>query len=219
MITTLALARHLRRIFVNPASIPPAMKSLRLIVGLICSSLSFIAICAQPAAPPAASIPDQNQAAPATSPLTEALKFRSDLVASVVSGAEDSDAAIARLRTQASPSGLKLDADADFALGASDIGRRLISASKPSEAERFFQEAEKSLTTVIDRTPDKSAAEKAGYFAERANLRVHYLNKAALAKSDIDSALQLQPDSAYLRQLRVVMANGRSEVFKDTPKN
>ena len=189
------------------------------IAWLICSSLGCFSAYAQatPAAAPPAAGPAQT--APDLKPVTDALKFRTDMAASVGSGAEASDAAVIRLKAQTAPSGLQIDPDADFAIAAVDIGQRLIAAGKPAGAAAFFQEAEKSLTLMIQKTPDKSALEKAQYFSMRANIRAQFLNEPAAAKTDIDAAISLQPNNAYFTQLRAVLASSRAEFFKDPPTN
>ena len=100
-----------------------------------------------------------------------------------------------------------------------DVGHRLAAANKPAEAESFFRETEKSLTTMIQKTPDNAARDKAQYLSARANIRARYLSEAVAAKTDIDEAIRLRPDDAYLKQLRVVLASERAEFFKATPRS
>jgi hypothetical protein len=151
--------------------------------------------------------------------MTAALQLRRDMAIRVATGTENPAAALTRLRTQASPSGLGIDSDADFAFAAMDVGHRLAAANKPAEAESFFRETEKSLTTMIQKTPDNAARDKAQYLSARANIRARYLSEAVAAKTDIDEAIRLRPDDAYLKQLRVVLASERAEFFKATPRS
>ena len=103
------------------------------------------------------------QTAPDAKTLTDASKLRGDMADAVGSGAEKTEAALVRLKKEKSPTGLKIDADADFAFAAIDIGRRLLATGKPAEAEKFFAEAEKSLDFVVKKTPDSAARDKAQY--------------------------------------------------------
>jgi len=164
---------------------------------LLCFSFGHFPVYAQSA--PAAAAP--TQAAPDLKPMTDALNFRSDMAASVGSGAEATNAAVIRLKAQAASSGLQIDSDADFAFAAIDVGRRLIALRKPAEAEAFFQAAETSLTLVIGRTSDSAATDKAQYLQKRAAIRANYLGKLSEARADLDTALQLTPDDQRLKQM------------------
>ena len=159
------------------------------------------------------------QPAPDAKFLTDALELRADMAEAVKQKAETPEAALARLKAHASPSGLKLDRDADFAFAAIDVGQRLIAASKPDEAESFFLEAEKSLEAVIKMTPDTAARDKAMLLQNLAFIHGHYLDKASQAKTDIDQAIALQPGDTYLQKMRDSLAKGKAEDFKDKPKN
>lgn len=96
---------------------------------------------------PAQTAPDTTDAAVAANAKAQgdALKLRADTVDAITGGGEKSEAVLVRLKAHASPSGLKLDADADFAYAAIDLGQRLLAAGRPEEAEIFFKQGEKSL--------------------------------------------------------------------------
>lgn len=145
------------------------------------------------------------QTTPDAKSLTDAVKLRGDMADAVRNGSEKPEIALARLKKEQSPTGLKLDADADFAYAAIDIGRRLIATGKPAEAEKFFAEAEKSLDAVVKKTPDTSARDKAQYLQTRATIRANYLNKLAEGKADLDAAIALAPDDKRLQQLRKLL--------------
>ena len=85
-----------------------------------------------------------------TATMTAALSLREDVAKAVREKRDPVAGALARLKAAASPSGLKLDRDTDFALAAVDVGQRLLAAGDPESAEPFFREAEKSLDAVID---------------------------------------------------------------------
>jgi hypothetical protein len=176
---------------------------------LICFSLSGLAASGQN---PAATAPVATQAksvGPDSKSLGESLKFRADLAAGVAAGTEDAEAALERLQAQASPTGLKINADADLAYAATDVGHRLIALGKPTPAEVFFRAAELSFTTVISRTADTAAREKVQYLQTRAVLRTNYLAKLAEGRADLDEALRLAPDDKHLLQLRrLIPADG-----------
>lgn len=110
--------------------------------------------------------------------------------------------ALQRLRQEKSPSALKIDADADFALAALDVGRRLLAVNRPEQAEPFFKEAEKSLERVLRRTPSTAENELVQYLRTRAFIRAEYLGKPAEARADLDAALRLRPDDEHLRRTR-----------------
>jgi hypothetical protein len=136
-----------------------------------------------------------------SSAMADALQRRTDLVNYVLSGQHPAEDALQQLHAIPSPTGMQLDADADFAFAAIDVGRRLIALHKPVEAEAFFQAAEISLDAVIDRTPDTSLKDKVQYLEARANIRAEFLNKLTDARSDFDAALKLSPDDKRLQQL------------------
>jgi tetratricopeptide (TPR) repeat protein len=150
--------------------------------------------------------------------LTDAVKLRSDMADNVVKGLETSDAAIGRLRTLDSPSGLKIGGDFDFALAAIDVGLRLIPAGKPVAAGQFFQEAESSLIAALKNTPDAQTRDRAELLKHLAFIRGFYLGNAAQARVDIEQAIALQPDNKHLQEVRNNLARGNAEIFKDQPK-
>lgn len=136
------------------------------------------------------------------SDLSAAMKLREELVRDVTEKKETPEASLAKLKTQRLFSGLKVDQDADFALAAIDVGQRLLATGRPEAAEKFFLEAEKSLTVVIRITPDRSAAEKSLLLQQRAMIRSNFLNQKAKAKEDLDAAVALQPEDKLLGRRR-----------------
>lgn len=139
-----------------------------------------------------------------------ALALREDTVKAVREKRDTVGGALARLKVQASPSGLRLDRDADFAFAAIDVGQRLVADGDPESAEKFFREAEKSLVAVIRKTPDSAARDKAAFLHKRALVRSQFLGKAKEAKADLDAALALRPDDKHLRRQkeRLVIEHG-----------
>ena len=128
-----------------------------------------------------------------------ALKLREESTLAVKEKKETPEASLEKLKAHGSPSGLKIDREADFALAALDVGQRLIAAGEPEAAEKFFRAAEKSLDHVIRKSPESAAREKAGFLRKRAYIRGHFLNRAAEAKTDLEAALSLQPEDANLK--------------------
>jgi hypothetical protein len=72
-----------------------------------------------------------------TATMTAALSLREDVAKAVREKRDPVAGALARLKAAASPSGLKLDRDTDFALAAVDVGQRLLAAGDPESAEPF----------------------------------------------------------------------------------
>lgn len=133
---------------------------------------------------------------------SDAVQHRTDVVNYVLDAKHTSVDALQQLHAVASPTGMKLDADADFAFGAIDIGRRLLLLKKPTEAQAFFQAADTALTLVIGRTSDSSVSDKVQYLKVRADIRATFLNRLSDARADFDAALKLSPSDQHLQQLR-----------------
>ena len=150
--------------------------------------------------------------------ISDALKLRGDMAAGVAAGTETPADAVIRLQAQTSPTGLKLDADADFAYAAVDIGQRLIASGKPAKAEAFFQAAEISLNSVIARTADTAVHEKVQYLQARATIRANYLKKQTDGRADLDAALQLVPGDKHLQQLRRLIPADPASTFQNHPE-
>lgn len=146
--------------------------------------------------------------------LLVALQFRVELAAGIVSGQENAAAALTRLHAAPAPSGLAVQADADFGFAAIDIGERLAAAAKFAEATLFFRDAEISLDRAVAATPDLRAGEKALYLRKLALIRGRYLQAAAQAKADLDRALALQPEDKALQHAREMLARTNAEYFK-----
>ena len=147
--------------------------------------------------------------------VADAMTLRQAMTDNILQGSEKPAAAIDRLKAYGSPSGLKIDPDADFAFAAIDVGHRLIAAGKPTEAELFFQAAEKSLVAVLSRTPDTQPQAKAQYLENLSVIRGHYLNEVGQARLDIEQAIALQPDDNHLQTVRQNLAREHAEFFKN----
>jgi hypothetical protein len=180
----------------------------RLVGAVLLSLGAFVSLQAQ----------STTQPTPDGKTMTDALKLRGDMGDAVAKGSEKPDAAITRLRAQASPTGLKIDHDADFAFAAIDVGQRLLAADKPAEAGQFFREAEISLTAVLGRTPDTKVQDKTQFLAQRAFIRAKFLSEPVLAKADLDAAQLLKPDDSYLQTLRSELTKDKAAFFTTTPK-
>jgi hypothetical protein len=74
-----------------------------------------------------------------TATMTAALSLREDVTKAVREKRDPVAGALARLKAAASPSGLKLDRDTDFALAAMEVGQRLLAAGDPESAEPFVR--------------------------------------------------------------------------------
>lgn len=145
--------------------------------------------------------------------MTDAYTMRGELADFVTKGTLKAEDAISRLKSQSAITGLPVDRDTDFALGASDVGRRLV-ARKPELAVKFFAAAEQSLDAIVQRTSDASAKTKAQLLCQLALLRCNYLGNATQARKDIDQAIALQPEDRYLQQARGMMASSHAEQFR-----
>jgi len=188
------------------------MKTLARMCALMCAVSLGVSLAAQVAA----NAPTNTDQSAALQLMTDALKLRTDLAATVVAGAEPVETSIGRLRSGFSPSGLKIDPDADFAFAAIDVGHRLIAARKPAEAEQFFAEAETAMVSMIQKTPDSAAAEKAMYLQELARIRIRFLNKVVDGKADLAAALKLQPNDKNLQRFRNDLLKDKAEILQGT---
>ncbi len=148
----------------------------------------------------------------------EAVALRADLTARVAAGEMRPTVAFEQVRAAHAPSGLKLEAKADFALAALDIGQRLIVVGKPAEAEEFFRAAEQTLNQILEQTPDTRAREKAMYLQHRALLRGNYLNKVEEARSDLKQAIYLVPEDKHLKIAAAALERVRPEHINDRIK-
>jgi hypothetical protein len=135
-----------------------------------------------------------------------AVQLRSTLAKSVGSGEKSPKEAIAQLHTNVASSGVPVEADADFALAAIDIGQRLIAANKAAAAEPFFQAAEAALAPLAARTANSDAKTRAMLLRKLSLIRGRYLNKVTEAKADIEQAIALQPEDKRLQQARDELA-------------
>lgn len=161
-----------------------------------------------------------DQSAVDSTALVVGLKLRENAAAMLATGTEKPEATIARLKAHASPSGLKIDHDADFALAALEVGQRLIPKGKYAEAEKLFQEAEKSFVLVVAKTPDSAARDKAMLLQKLALIRGQYLNNPVQAKADIEAAIKLQPDEKYFQTIRDQLASSQGRIVSlNIPKN
>lgn len=142
-----------------------------------------------------------------------ALKLREDAASAVRAKKELPEAALAKLRAHPSPSGLKIDRDADFALAAIDVGQRLISEGDPKAAEAFFREAVKALDSAIKKTSDTETATKAMFLRKRAWVNSNFLGRAKDALRDLESAMVLQPDDPQVQKARERLAKEHGPDF------
>lgn len=150
--------------------------------------------------------------------MADAATLRAGSADAIVRGSAKPAETIAKLKGTPNASGLKIDSDADFAFAALDVGQRLIAAGKPTEAEAFFREAEKSLEKMVKKTPDTAESEKVQYLSKLALIRANYLNNATQAKADLDAAKILRPDDKYLASLRDSLGSEHGDVFTEKPK-
>jgi hypothetical protein len=144
-----------------------------------------------------------------------AIAQRKAMTENILKGSEGPAAAVDRLKGLSSPTGLKIDRDADFAFAAMDLGQRLIAAGKADAAVLFFQAAETSLVLLVTRTPDTQPQAKAQYLENLAFIRGNYLNEAAQARLDIEQAIALRPDDTHLQEARRNLARDHAEFFKN----
>jgi hypothetical protein len=150
--------------------------------------------------------------------MADAVSLRADIAGRIANGSANPVASVAKLLTTARASGLKIEADADFAFAAVDIGERLIASGKNLGAELFFREAEKALDRLVKKTPDTAPAEKAQYLSALARIRINFLNNPVQAKADLDAALKLRPADKFLGDLRSSLGSEHGDVFKDQPR-
>lgn len=150
----------------------------------------------------------------------DALKLREEMATAIIKGQERGDSALARLQGGSNRSGMALsDDDGDLAYATLDMGLRLIGARRPEEAERFLIVAERSLTKLVQKTPDSDATAKARHLATLAFIRSRFLNRDADAKAALDAADRLRPDDPLLNQMRDRLGSGKGKYFqKTTPR-
>lgn len=159
------------------------------------------------------------QTAPDAASFEAAQKLRADAATAVKEKKDTPERAVSFLKAQASPSGLKIDRDADFAFAAIDVGQRLIALGDPESAEKFFREAEKALSAAVKKTPDSAARDKAAFLQKLALVRGRFLNKAKEAKADLDTAIALQPGDRHLEeQLDLLISQHGPAVVEIPPK-
>ncbi len=139
----------------------------------------------------------------------DALAFRREIVSSILLDAETAQTAVARLTQTPMASGLRLAADADFALAAIDLGQRLLSVGRSKDAEVFFAAAEQALDRLVNTTKEDDAKTRAFYLGKRARIRAQFLGKLALAEADLEEAIRLQPDDARLKAARDTLLGDR----------
>lgn len=146
-----------------------------------------------------------------------AIKTREESASEVREKKTTPEASMAKLKAHKSASGMKVDRDTDFALAAIDVGLRLVSTDEAEAAEKFFREAEKSLSKAIKSTPDSLAAEKSQLLQHRAMLRSNFLNDRTGAKEDLDAAVVLRPEDKSLLRRRDQLA-GELQLLGRTTK-
>lgn len=141
----------------------------------------------------------------------EAAELRNDLAEMAARDGRLNQEVFLRLKASRNPSGLAIGREADFALAALDVGRRLAARGKKQTAELFFVEAEKFLTDAIATADAEKAPELVMLLQKRALIRARYLNLRVAAKADAERALKLQPESAYLKAFSLSLDNGHDE--------
>jgi hypothetical protein len=151
-------------------------------------------------------------------PMVAALRLRITLANEIFSETTKPEEGLAKLRADLSPSGLRIDSDADFSYAAIDVGQRLLALGKGKEAGLFFQAAEKSLDSAVKKTPNAQAKDKAQYLQKLALIRGSFLNNPDQARIDIEQAIALQPDDKFLKQARSNLARTNATAFQDKPK-
>jgi len=147
--------------------------------------------------------------------LLDAGKLRDDAASSISTGRETPDAVIKRLQTLDSPTGMKIDHDADLAFAVIGVGQRLIVSGKTVEAEKLFLEAEKRLVLAVKKTPDKAAQTKAQFLSRLSFIRAQYLGELVQAQTDLDQAMLLQPNDKNLQQMKAMLLSEHAEQFKN----
>jgi hypothetical protein len=156
---------------------------------------------------------------PSLTALVTAQQVRSVLVASIVNGSMQANAALVQLQGLTAPMGLPVDPAADFGYAAIDVGHRLIAAGSPVAAGVFFRAAETSLASVVLQTPDAQAWNKAQFLQQLALIRDHYLNNPVQAMADIKQAIALQPNDAWLQQEKAMFVNEHGDLFTGATQN
>jgi len=151
--------------------------------------------------------------------MAEARQFRAALAAEVSARSVTPEEAMERLRTAPTRSGLSLDAEADFATAALDIGQRLVASGHPSQAEPFFRAAEESLAAAVQRMAGSAAREKSMLLQQLAVVREKFLGKRTEAKAALDEAAALDPGNRDLQRKRDELAGELDLITKSrTPK-
>ena len=184
--------------------------SLRVLLSAALSIGAFVSLPAQTIETKEADPVDSSLQA-----LMAGLKLREEVTAGVMAGTEKVESAIARLKAHASPSGLKVDHDADFSYAAIEVGLRLIAKGYYAEAEKLFQAAETALGVVLAKTPDTAPRDKAMYLQNLSSIRGRYLNNPVQAKADIEAAMVLQPDDKSFQSARDQLVAEHTLTFAD----
>jgi hypothetical protein len=190
-------------------------KTIRAAAALLGLSPLILSLHAQTAAPTGSATPSDPIAN--AQPLIDAAQTRANMITAIVQGSEQADAALVRLKTIRSASGLSVDSDTDLAYAAIDIGQCLLAQNKAAEAMKFFRAAEIALTLRVKATPDSNPASKAQYLKQLAFIRGKFLTEADQAKLDIDQAISLQPDDQQLRQVKAQIGKEHGDIFNDLP--
>ncbi len=140
--------------------------------------------------------------------LLAALRLREQIAAEITTSKSSAPATLARLRTPGAIPSVVGDREEDFALAAGDIGRRLLAAEKPAEAEEFFRAAEVALTAALAKAQGK---ERARPLAARALLRARFLGNPDGGKKDIAEALEIAPEDEGLKATARNVARGHGQ--------
>jgi hypothetical protein len=186
-----------------------ALRSLYRCTGifLLCLSSSLVS------APATGGATETSIAASFQQTLADGLKLQDETASAVATGKETPVAAISRLKSLHSVSGLKIaDRNGEFAMAAIGVGQRLRGLKKATEALAFFAEAEKALVLVITKMPDSADQEKAMFLQNLAFIQGYYLGEAQQAKRAFDAAIKLQPKDEWLRSCRDGFLNAHAEL-------
>lgn len=162
----------------------------------------------------AAQTTDNKAAEGGVNKVLEASRLRGDLVNSIVRGEQDPATALNRLRQHPKVLGVKADVEADFAVGAVEIGHRLAALRKGKESIAFFRAAEASLSSLIARAGKGASHDLVQYLQIRASIRANNLNMPNEARADLDEAIKLAPDDKFLVQQRRLITADPAAMFR-----
>lgn len=190
---------------------------------IVCIAATCLVSLTAPLSAPAQTAPSAERIETTTSGDYEALQAaqqrRVELAGDVASGGTTPESALAELRTVTLPARFQGDADSAFAHAAIDVGQRLIAAEKRTEAGRFFDAADESLSSVLERTLDSDVAMMVQLLSSRAFIRAQFLNRIPESIADLDAAQKLVPDDPYLQDLRRQLLSDKAAWLEAKTRN